>query len=86
MLYYQDLLYVLKVIRSELISRHYDNPLAGHFGIKNTPKLIAGKYYWLILQQDVKAYVKGCNIYLVEKPVCHKLYGELHLLPIPTYW
>ncbi len=44
-LYYQGLPYVPKVIRSELISRHYDDPLAGHFGIEKTRKLIARKYY-----------------------------------------
>ena len=50
MLYYQDLLYIPKVIRSELISRHYNDPLAGHFGIEKTRKLIARKYYWPTLQ------------------------------------
>ncbi len=44
-LYYQGLPYVLKVIRSELISRHHNNPLIGHFGIKKTRELIARKYY-----------------------------------------
>ena len=33
-LHYQGLPYVSKVIRSELISRHYDNLLVGHFGIE----------------------------------------------------
>ncbi len=32
-LHYQGLPYVPKVIRSELISRHYDDPLADHFSI-----------------------------------------------------
>ncbi len=46
LLHYQGLLYVSKVIRSELISRHHNDPLAGHFGIEKTRKLIARKYYW----------------------------------------
>ncbi len=33
-LYYQCLLYVLKVIRSELISRHYNDLFVDHFGIE----------------------------------------------------
>ncbi len=45
-LHYQGLLYVSKVIYSELISRHHNNPLASHFGIKKTRELIAKKYYW----------------------------------------
>ncbi len=44
-LYYQSLPYVPKVIRSELISRHHNDPLAGHFDIEMTHKLIARKYY-----------------------------------------
>ena len=35
-LHFQGLPYVPKVICSELISRHHDNPLAGHFGIEKT--------------------------------------------------
>ncbi len=84
-LYYQGLPYVLKVICSELISRHHNNPLAGHFGIKKTRELIARKYYWSTLRRDVKAYVKGCNICLTSKAVRHKLYGDLQSLPVPTH-
>ncbi len=43
-LHYQGLLYVPKVICSELIIRHYNDPLAGHFGIKKIRELIA-RYY-----------------------------------------
>ncbi len=49
-LHYQSLLYVLKVIRSELISRYHNDPLASHFGIEKTCELIAKKYYLLMLQ------------------------------------
>ncbi len=48
-LYCQGFLYVPKVIRSELINRHHNNPLVGHFGIEKTFELIARKYYWLTL-------------------------------------
>ncbi len=43
--YYQGLLYISKVIRSELISRYHDNRQAGHFGIEKTRELITRKYY-----------------------------------------
>ncbi len=61
-LHYQGLLYVPKVIRSELISRHHDKLFAGHFGIEKTYELIAKKYYWLLLRQDVETYVKDCDV------------------------
>ncbi len=85
-LHYQGLLYVPKVIRSELISRHHDNPLVGHFSIEKTRKLIVRKYYWLMLWRDVEAYIKGCNVCLASKVVCHKPYGDLQLLSIPIHW
>ncbi len=84
-LHYQDLPYVPKVICLELMSRHHDNPLISHFDIKKTRELIARKYYWPTLQQDVEAYVKGYNVCLTSMIVCHKLYGNLQLLPIPTH-
>ncbi len=76
-LHYQNLLYILKVIRLELISRHHNNPFVGHFGIKKTQKLIAKKYYWPMLQRDVEAYIKDCDICLTSKAVCHKPYKDL---------
>ncbi len=85
MLHYQDFPYVPKVIRSKLISRHYNDSLAGHFGIEKTCKLIARKYYWSTLRWNIEAYVKRCDVYLAAKAVCHKPYGDLQLLPIPTY-
>ncbi len=84
-LHYQGLPYVPKVICSKLINRHHDDPLAGHFGIEKTRKLIARKYYWPTLRQDVEAYVKGCDVCLASKAVCHKPYRDLQSLPILTH-
>ena len=44
-LHHQELPFVPEVIQTELISRHYDDPLASHFGIDKTRKLIGRKYY-----------------------------------------
>ncbi len=85
MFHYQGLLYVPKVIRSELISKHHDNLFVGHFDIEKTQELIARKYYWPTLRQDIEAYVKGCNVYLTSKAVCHKPYKDLQSLPVPTH-
>ncbi len=41
--YYQNLLYIPKVIRLELISRYHNDPFAGHFSIEKTRELIARK-------------------------------------------
>ncbi len=74
-----------EIVRTELISRHGDDPLAGHFGIDKTRKLIARKYYWPTLCRDVEAYVTGCDVCLASKSVRHKPYGNLQSLPMPTH-
>ena len=40
-LHYQGLPYVPEIIQTELISRHHNDLLAGHFGIKKIRELIA---------------------------------------------
>ena len=44
-LHHQGLPFVPEIIWTELISRHHDNLLAGHFDINKTRKLIGRKYY-----------------------------------------
>ena len=77
MLHYQGLFFILKAIRLKLISCHYNNPLAEHFGIKKTCKLLTQKYYCTIFRQNDKAYIKGCDGCLASKVVRHKSYSDL---------
>ena len=83
--HHQGLLFISKVIWTELIRCHHDNSLAGHFGIEKTCKFLAQKYYWPIFRNDVEAYVKGCDVYLASKAVCYKPYNNLQSLPVPTH-
>ena len=84
-LYHQGLPYVPEIIRTELISRHHNDPLAGHFGIEKTRELVARKYYWPTLRRDFKDDARGCDICLASKAVRHKPYGDLQSLPVPTH-
>ena len=86
MLHHQRLSFMPMAIWIKLISRHHDNPLAGHFGIEKTRELLAQKYFWPSLRHNVKAYVKGCNICLASKTVRQKPYSNLQSLLIPTHW
>ena len=74
-----------KIVRSELISKQHNDPLAGHFGIDKTQELISQKYDWPSLRRDVETCVRGCDGCLTSKAVCHKLYRDLHSLPIPNH-
>ena len=44
-LHYRSLFFVPEAIWIELISHHHNNPLAGHFGIEKTRKLLGRKYF-----------------------------------------
>lgn len=44
--------------------------------------MVTRKYFRTIFCQDVKSYIKGCEVYLALKAVCHKPYGDLYLLPV----
>ena len=85
-LHHQGLPFVPKAIWTKLISRHYDDPLAGHFGIDKTKELVGRKYYWPSLRKDVKSYVQGCDVCLALKAVRHNSYGNLQFLSILTHW
>ena len=86
LLKYNDKLYVPKEasVCKELLRRHYDDPLAGHFGVNKTSELMGQKYYWSSMKADVKEYVDTCNICKRVKVKRHRLYGELNALPQPT--
>ena len=84
-LQYQKLPYVSEIIRSKLINCHHNDPLAGHFGIDKTKRLVRRKYYWPSLRKDVKNYVRGCDVCLASKAICHKPYGDLQSLLISTH-
>lgn len=86
-LYHYGLLYISENTYSEIISCYYNDPLTSYFRIKNVKILVDKKYFWSIFHQNVKAYVKGYDVYLALKTVCYKSYKDLQLLLIPShYW
>ncbi len=85
MLYHQGLLYVPEIVKTELISKHHDDLLAGYFGIDKIRELIARKYYWPTLRCDFEVYVIGCDVCLASKSMRHKPYSDLQSLSVPTH-
>lgn len=85
-LHYQRLFYVSKTICFKLINRQYNNPLVGNFGMTKIHEFIPRKYFWPMLCHNVKVYIKACDICLLSKTVCHKLYDNFQSLLILTYW
>lgn len=83
-LIYQGLLYLPKILQTEVISRNYEDPLAGQVDIEMTWEIIAQKYDLLTLRTDVEFYVKGYNICLASKFVKYKLYDNFQSLSVLT--
>ena len=81
-LHYQDLLFVTKAIQKKLISHYYNDFLNSYFGIEKTCTLLARKYYWPIFRYNIKAYIKGCAMYLALKTMRHKPYSNFQSLQI----
>ena len=84
-LHFQGLPYIAKTIWTELISRHHNDPLAGHFGIERTRELVTWKYYWPTLRADIEVYVKRYDIWIASKTVKYKPYKDLQSLPMFTH-
>lgn len=84
-LYHQNLSYMLKIICSKVISCYHNNLFVSYILIKKTEKLVAKKYFELIVYQDIKAFIKSYDICLLLKAVCYKSYKNFQLLPMFTH-
>ena len=82
---YKNTLYIPAdhAFREELMSKHHDDPHAGHYGAERTSELLRRKYYWEQLEQDVSDYIKSCNACQMQAIHRHKPYGEMQSLPRP---
>lgn len=68
---------------NEIMHRHHDDRHAGHYSWKRTKDLIARKFFWKNMEQDIHNYVQQCILCQRTKPRRHTVYGELSPLPIP---
>ena len=84
-LHHLNLSFMPKAIWTKLISRHHNDLLAGHFGIKKTRELLVQKYFWPSLRHNIEAYIKGCDVCLALKAVRHKPYNNFQSLPVLTH-
>lgn len=71
-------------LRTRLIQSTHDSPLAGHPGREGTRDLIAREYTWPGLTQDVRRFVRNCNVCGKSKIWREQKQGLLKPLPIPA--
>jgi hypothetical protein len=86
LLRYKNAVYVPNdtATRQELLLQYHDHPIAGHWGVTKTLKLLRANYFWESQKRDVKNHVNTCPACQRSKPALHKPYGELGALPTPT--
>ena len=84
-LWYQGKIWILndEELRTSLIHKNHDNPLAGHGGTAKTTELVSRQYYWPGLRETGKLYVKNCDICQRSKVVRHTPYGMLQYNEVP---
>ena len=70
-------------IRTTIISRCHDDPLAGHGGTAKTTELITRQYYWPMMRETIKRYIKNCDMCQRSKAVRHAPYGLLQPNEVP---
>jgi putative transposase len=70
-------------IRQTLIRQSHDPPASGHFGTYKTYLLVAKRYYWPKMFQDVKRYVTKCGTCLRCKTDSLGTPGLLQPLDVP---
>lgn len=65
-----------EILRTKVINWYHDDPLARYFEINKTQELVARKYYWKTIWQDVESYIKRYDVYLASKAVKYQSSGD----------
>ena len=74
---YQGLFYIFEIIRTNLISKYYNDPLVSYFKIEKTQKIFIKKYCFKTICYNVKVYFGYYNVWLILKTVKHKHFEDL---------
>ncbi|KAL0302203.1 UNVERIFIED_CONTAM: RNA-directed DNA polymerase [Sesamum angustifolium] len=70
-------------LRCRLLRKTHDPQWAGHPGINRMVALLARRYYWPRMEEDVEAYVRTCLVCQLDKVERKKEVGLLQPLSIP---
>jgi len=63
-LWYQGKIWIPKDegIRTTLIPKDHNPPQAGHGGMTKTTEFISRRYYWPKIREDIKRFIRNCDI------------------------
>ena len=63
-----DQLVLPRSLWKEVLSQMHSSALSGHFGVRKTKEKISQRYYWYNQKQEVKDFIKNCDICASDKP------------------
>lgn len=83
LIYYEDRLYVPEKLRLGILRSVHDKKAFNHGGNHKTCEAVRTRFWWPRWRDEVKEYVKSCDICQRSKHANTKETGLLHPLPIP---
>lgn len=84
LLFYKGALYVSgEPLQVRVLKQLHDNPTAGHFGQHKTMLLVTRDFWWPKVREDVREYVRGCDMCQRAKRERAAPAGLLESLPTP---
>ena len=83
MILYNNLIYIPKKLRPNILEKYHDQPSAGHLGIKRTLEIITRNFWWPKIKEDVTNYVNSCENCARNKVNRHRKYAYLQPLNTP---
>jgi hypothetical protein len=70
-------------MRLAILEENHDSKVAGHFGQHKTYEKMTQNFFWSKMEDDVRDYVRSCDVCQRDKSSRHKKYGLLQPLEIP---
>jgi hypothetical protein len=72
-----------KALKLKVLEANHDSKVAGHFGQFKTLNRLRQNFFWSKMDDEVRDYVRSCDVCQRDKTSRHKKYGLLQPLDIP---
>lgn len=77
----ENLIFIPKHLRNELLDSAHSTPGSGHLGNRRTLSLLSQQDWWLSISQDVSQHVIGCSVCAITIPLEDYSWANLYLFP-----
>jgi hypothetical protein len=70
-------------LKLRVLNENHNSKVAGHFGQFKTTERMKQNFFWSKMDEEVRDYVRSCDVCQRDKVSWHKRYGLLQPLEIP---